>query len=135
MSDTLIVLLSIGYFLATVSLIAALIFLIVVAVELRRGINALKEFINSTKSKLDPAIFEAEKVIHGVKASVDDVNEVTRKVKELSQAVEKLTFLMSEVVNAAQRIKSSVSLKSSALKTALGVATNVFLEHLKKGGK
>ncbi|WP_353684176.1 DUF948 domain-containing protein [Thermodesulfovibrio sp. 3907-1M] len=135
MSDTLIVLLSIGYFLATVSLIAALIFLIVVAVELRRGISALKEFINSTKSKLDPAIFETEKVIQGVRASVDDVNEVTRKVKELSQAVEKLTFLMSEVVNAVERIKSSVSLRSSALKTALSVATNVFLENLKKGGK
>ncbi len=135
MSDTLIVLLSIGYFLATLSLIAALIFLIVVAVELRRGINALKEFIDSTKSKLDPAIFEAEKVIQGVRSSVDDVNEVTRKVKELSQAVEKVSFLMSEVVNAVERIKSSVSLRSSALKTALSVAVNVFLEHLKKGGK
>ncbi|GAB5046809.1 DUF948 domain-containing protein [Thermodesulfovibrio sp. TK110] len=135
MSDTLIVLLSIGYFLATLSLIAALIFLIVVAVELRRGINALKEFIDSTKSKLDPAIFEAEKVIQGVRLSVDDVNEVTRKVKELSQAVEKVSFLMSEVVNAVERIKSSVSLRSSALKTALSVAVNVFLEHLKKGGK
>lgn len=135
MSDTWIIILSIGYFLATLSLIAALIFLIVVAVELRRGINAFKEFLNTIKTKLDPTIHETEKVIEGVKSSIDDVNDVTQKVRELASTVEKLTFIISEIVTTADKIKSSLSLKSNALKTAIMVAGNVFLENLKKGGK
>ncbi len=135
MSETWIIILSIGYFLATLSLIAALIFLIVVAVELRRGINAFKEFLNTTKTKLDPAIHETERVIEGVKASVDDVNDVTQKVRELATTVEKLTIIISELVRTTDKVKSSLSLKSNALKTAVTVAANVFLENLKKGGK
>lgn len=135
MSETWIIILSIGYFLATLSLIAALIFLIVVAVELRRGINAFKEFLNTTKTKLDPAIHETERVIEGVKASVDDVNDVTQKVRELATTIEKLTLIISELVRTTDKVKSSLSLKSNALKTAVTVAANVFLENLKKGGK
>lgn len=135
MSETWIIILSIGYFLATLSLIAALIFLIVVAVELRRGINAFKDFLNTTKTKLDPAIQETERVIEGVKASVDDVNDVTQKVRELATTIEKLTFIISELVRTTDKVKSSLSLKSNALKTAVTVAANVFLENLKKGGK
>jgi len=135
MSETWIVLLSIGYFLATLSLIAALIFLIVVAVELRRGINAFKEFLNSTRTKLEPAISEAEQTIHGIKSSIDDVNEVTEKVRLLSETVERLILIVSEIVDTVDKVKSSVYLRGSALKTALGVAFSVFLENLKKGGK
>ncbi|ACI22034.1 MULTISPECIES: DUF948 domain-containing protein [Thermodesulfovibrio] len=135
MNETWIIILSIGYFLATLSLIAALIFLIVVAIELRRGINAFKEFLNVTKTKLDPTINEAEKVIHGVRESVEDVNEVTYKIRELSKTVEKLNFIVSELVTTVEKVKSSLSLKSSALKTAITVAANVFLENIKKGGK
>ncbi|MCX7988715.1 MAG: DUF948 domain-containing protein [Thermodesulfovibrio sp.] len=135
MSETWVIILSIGYFLATLSLIAALIFLIVVAVELRRGINAFKEFLNTTKTKLDPAIYETEKVIEGIKSSVDDVNEVTEKVKELAGVVERLTFIISELVVTVDKVKNSLSIKSSALKTAVSVAASVFLENLKKGGK
>ncbi|MCS7215812.1 MAG: DUF948 domain-containing protein [Thermodesulfovibrio sp.] len=135
MNETWIIILSIGYFLATLSLIAALIFLIVLAIELRRGINAFKEFLESTKTKLDPAINEAEKVIHGIRGSVEDVNEVTYKIRELSTNVEKLTFIVSELVLIVEKVKNSLSLKSSALKTAVTVAANVFLENIKKGGK
>lgn len=135
MNETLIVLLSIGYFLATLSLIAALIFLIVVAIELRRGINVFKEFINSTKTRLDPAITDALETIQGVKKSIQDVNEVTEKVRILSEVVERLILIVSELVNTVEKLKSSISLKSSALKTAISVAANVFLENLKKGGK
>jgi len=135
MNETWIIILSIGYFLATLSLIAALIFLIVVAIELRRGINTFKEFLNVTKTKLDPTINEAEKVIHGVRESVEDVNEVTYKIRELSKTVERLNFIVSELVTTVEKVKSSLSLKSSALKTAITVAANVFLENIKKGGK
>lgn len=135
MNETLIVLLSIGYFLATLSLIAAVIFFIVVAVELRRGINVLKEFISSTESKLDPALLDAQKAIEGVKKSIEDINDVTEKVRMLSLTVEKLILIVSEMVNAVEKAKTSLSLKSSALKTALKVAASVFIENLKKGGK
>jgi len=135
MSETWIIILSIGYFLATLSLISALIFLILVAIELRRGINSFKEFLNATKLRLDPAILEAEKVIQGVKFSVDDVNEVTERVRELSKTVEKLNIIISELVNTVDKVKNSITLRSSALKTAVTVAANVFLENLKKGGK
>lgn len=135
MNETWIIILSIGYFLATLSLIAALIFLIVVAIELRRGINAFKEILNATKTKLEPIINEAEKVIHGVRESVEDMNKVTYKIRELSETVEKLIFIVSEVVTTIEKVKSSLSLKSSALKTAISVAANVFLENIKKGGK
>lgn len=135
MSETWIIILSIGYFLATLSLIAALIFLIIAAVELRRGVNAIKEFLNTTQAKLEPSICEAEKVIRGVKSSVEDVNEVTVKVRELAGTIEKLTFLMSEIVALAENVKNSLSIRRNALKTAISVATNVFIENLKKGGK
>lgn len=135
MNETWIVLLSIGYFLATLSLIAAVVFLIVVSVELRRGINALKDFLNSTKSKLDPAIKETEKTIQGVRISIEDINEVTGKLRLLSETFEKLVLIASEVVSTLDKMKSSLSLKGSALKTAISVAASVFLENLKKGGK
>lgn len=135
MSDTWIIILSIGYFLATLSLIGALIFLIVVAVELRRGINAFKEFLNTTKTRLEPAIHETERVIEGVKSSVEDINEVTEKVKELAGTVEKLTFIVSELIATVERMKNSVNIKGNALKTAITVAASVFFENLKKGGK
>lgn len=135
MSETWVIILSIGYFLATLSLIAALIFLIVVAIELRRGINALKEFLNTTNKKLDPAIQKTEEVIEGVKLSVDDINEVTEKVRELAGTVEKLNIIISEVVTTANKVKSSLNIKGNALKTAVSVAASVFLENLKKGGK
>lgn len=135
MSETWIIILSIGYFLATLSLIGALIFLIVVAVELRRGINAFKEFLNTTKTRLEPAIHETERVIEGVKSSVEDINEVTEKVKELAGTVEKLTFIVSELIATVERMKNSVNIKGNALKTAITVAASVFFENLKKGGK
>lgn len=90
MSETLVILLSIGYFLATLSLIAAVIFLIVVVVELRRGINAFKEFLISTKIKLEPAIDDAHASIKGIRSSIDNVNEVTEKIRLLSETVENL---------------------------------------------
>ncbi|MEN2994280.1 MAG: DUF948 domain-containing protein [Thermodesulfovibrio sp.] len=135
MNETWIIILSIGYFLATLSLIAALIFLIVVAIELRRGINIFKEFLDNTRVKLDPTINEAEKVISGVRQSVEDVNEVTYKIRELSKTVERLNFVVSEVVESIEKLKGSISLRSNALKTALKVAAEVFLENIKKGGK
>lgn len=135
MNETLIVLLSIGYFLATLSLIAAVVFLIVVSVELRRGINVLKDFLNSTKSRLDPAITETEKAIKGIRVSIEDINEVTGKMRLLSETIERLGLIVSEVVGSLDKLKSSLSLKSSALKTAISVAASVFLENLKKGGK
>lgn len=135
MNETLVVLLSIGYFLATLSLVAAVVFLIVVSVELRRGINALKDFLNSTQSKLDPTIAETEKVIQRVRISVEDINEVTGKFRLLSETLEKLVLIASEVVSTLDKVKSSISLKGSALKTAISVAASVFLENLKKGGK
>lgn len=135
MSETWIIILSIGYFLATLSLIAALIFLIVAAVELRRGVNAIKEFLNTTQTKLEPSILEAEKVIRGVKSSVEDVNDVTLKVRELAGTIEKLTFIMAEIIVLAENVKNSLSIRKNALKTAISVATNVFIENLKKGGK
>lgn len=136
MNETLIVLLSIGYFLATLSLIAAVVFLIVVSVELRRGINSLKDFINSTKSKLDPAIGETEKAIQGVRISIEDINEVTGKIRLFSDTIEKLVLIASEAVNSLDKMKNSISLKGTALKTAISVAVSVFLENLiKKGGK
>lgn len=135
MSETWIIILSIGYFLATLSLIGALIFLIVVAVELRRGINAFKEFLNTTKTRLEPTIQETERVIEGVKSSVEDINEVTERVKELGGTVEKLTFIVSELIATVERMKNSVNIKGNALKTAITVAASVFFENLKKGGK
>ncbi|MEJ5226411.1 DUF948 domain-containing protein [Thermodesulfovibrio sp.] len=135
MSETWIIILSIGYFLATLSLIGALIFLIVVAVELRRGINAFKEFLNTTKTRLEPAIHETERVIEGVKSSVEDINKVTEKVKELGGTVEKLTFIVSELIATVEKMKNSVNIKGNALKTAITVAASVFFENLKKGGK
>lgn len=135
MSETWIIILSIGYFLATLSLIAALIFLIVVAVELRRGINAFKEFLNTIKTRIEPAIHETEKVIEGVKSSVDDINVVTEKVKELGGMVERLTAIISELIATIYTVKSSINIKGNALKTALNVAASVFFENLKKGGK
>lgn len=135
MSETWVIILSIGYFLATLSLIAALIFLIIVAIELRRGIHALKEFLNTTNKKLDPAIQKTEKVIERVKLSVDDINEVTEKVRELAGTVEKLKIIISEVVTTVNKVKSSLNIKGNALKTAVSVAASVFLENLKKGGK
>ncbi|WP_297211538.1 MULTISPECIES: DUF948 domain-containing protein [Thermodesulfovibrio] len=135
MSETWIIILSIGYFLATLSLIGALIFLIVVAVELRRGINAFKEFLNTTKTRLEPAIHETERVIEGVKSSVEDINKVTEKVKELGGTIEKLTFIVSELIATVERMKNSVNIKGNALKTAITVAASVFFENLKKGGK
>lgn len=135
MNETLIIVLSIGYFLATLSLIAALVFLIIVAVELRRGINAFKEFINGLKIKLEPALNEAERVIQGVKSSVDDVNQLTDKVRELSKVIEKLTILFSEFISTFDSLKSTLNIRGNALKTAISVAVSVFLENLKKGGK
>ncbi|MEN2985536.1 MAG: DUF948 domain-containing protein [Thermodesulfovibrionaceae bacterium] len=135
MSETLLVLLSIGYFLATVSLVAALVFFIVVAIELRRGVSSFKEFINTTKTKLDPTISETEKVIQGIKISVDDINQVTERIRTLSETVDRLIVIAEELIESLQKLKSSISVRSSALKTAIAVATQVFLENLKKGGK
>ncbi|HHW19994.1 hypothetical protein [Thermodesulfovibrio thiophilus] len=132
MSETLVILLSIGYFLATLSLIAAVIFLIVVAVELRRGINAFKEFLISTKIKLEPAIDDAHASIKGIRSSIDNVNEVTEKIRLLSETVEKFILIVSEFISTFDKVKSAVSLKRSALKTAIRVATSVFIENLKK---
>ncbi|MCS7203487.1 MAG: DUF948 domain-containing protein [Thermodesulfovibrio sp.] len=135
MSETLLVLLSIGYFLATVSLVAALVFFIVVAIELRKGVSSFKEFINTTKTKLDPTISETEKVIQGIKISVDDINQVTERIRTLSETVDRLIVIAEELIESLQKLKSSISVRSSALKTAIAVATQVFLENLKKGGK
>ncbi|WP_028844103.1 hypothetical protein [Thermodesulfovibrio thiophilus] len=132
MSETLVILLSIGYFLATLSLIAAVIFLIVVVVELRRGINAFKEFLISTKIKLEPAIDDAHASIKGIRSSIDNVNEVTEKIRLLSETVEKFILIVSEFISTFDKVKSAVSLKRSALKTAIRVAASVFIENLKK---
>lgn len=132
MSETLVILLSIGYFLATLSLIAAVIFLIVVVVEFRRGINAFKEFLISTKIKLEPAIDDAHASIKGIRSSIDNVNEVTEKIRLLSETVEKFILIVSEFISTFDKVKSAVSLKRSALKTAIRVAASVFIENLKK---
>jgi len=132
MSETLVILLSIGYFLATLSLIAAVIFLIVVVVELRRGINAFKEFLISTKIKLEPVLDEAHESIKGVRSCIDNVNEVTEKTRLLSETVEKFILIVSEFISTFDKVKSAVSLKRSALKTAIRVAASVFIENLKK---
>jgi hypothetical protein len=107
----------------------------VVAVELRRGINSFKEFLKETKTKLDPAIYESTKVIEGVKSSVNDVNEVTQKVRELAGVMEKLIVIISELIFSVDKFKSSLSIRSNALKTAISVAASVFLENIKKGGR
>lgn len=135
MNETWIIILSIGYFIATLSLIAAIVFLIVVAIELRRGVNAFKELLNFTKSRLEPTIAETERVMKGVKATVDDINEVSLRVRELSKTVEQLTTIVLELISMVERAKGSLAVRGNALRAALAVAANVFLENLKKGGK
>lgn len=135
MNETLIIILSIGYFLATVSLVAALVFFIIVAVELRRAVNAFKEFINTTKTRIEPTIIEIERIMQGVKNSVNDINQVTEKVRILSETVIQLIVIVEGLIESLQKLKNSISLRSSAFKTAISVATQVFLENLKKGGK
>jgi uncharacterized protein YoxC len=126
----------------TLSIVIATVFLILVLIELRTAIKALKEFLQMTESTLKPTIEEFQAYLRVAKHVTEDVNTISEDVKvfsgslrEIGENVRGVSRSMKFISALVEAQGSIAAIKISGLRAGIRAASQVVLENLLRGKK
>ena len=112
--------------LITLAIIVTVIIFIMVMLELRKAIRALKELVKTTENSLKPTVAELQETLKSVKVLADSTIEITEDMKIFSGAlkdagksVKHVSGDVERVVNLVEGITSLASLETSSLKAGI----------------
>jgi uncharacterized protein YoxC len=118
--------------LITLAIIVTVIIFIMVMLELRKAIRALKELVKTTENSLKPTVAELQETLKSVKVLADSTIEITEDMKIFSGAlkdagksVKHVSGDVERVVNLVEGITSLASLETSSLKAGIKAGLRV----------
>jgi uncharacterized protein YoxC len=123
--------------LITLAILAVTVFFILVLVELRTAIKALKEFLQTTESTLKPTLLEFQEYLKVARSVTENVNTVTEDVRVLSGSVREIGENVRGVSRGMKLIGDLVegqgsiaAMKVAGLRAGIRAASQVVLENL-----
>jgi uncharacterized protein YoxC len=121
----------------TLSIVVSTVFFILVLIELRTAIKALKDFLRVTESTLKPTLEEFREYLKVAKDVTEDVSTVTEDIKVLSGSVREIgenarnvSRVMRYVGYLIDEQGSIAAMKVSALRAGIKAATQIVIKSL-----
>lgn len=131
--QTLIVILSIGFFIIALGFLTAAGFLIYASVEIRRAANAFNEFLKNTETRLNPVLGEAEQSLKSLRKVSDDIGTATENVKNFSAAMHDIVDNIRAISGIVSDVRQGVSLRALGVKAGIKAAMDVLIKQVKEG--
>jgi uncharacterized protein YoxC len=127
-----LIILSIGFFIVTVTFLAAAIFLIYVAVEIKKSAAAIREFLNRTDERIKPVLADAEQVIKNLKGISSDVGTVTENVRNFSGVVSEIATNLKVLSSMLSGLSEGLSVRALGIKAGIKTALEVLIKQIKE---
>jgi len=123
-----------------VAVAATAFFLILLLVELRRTVQALRDSLKTTEESTKTTLEELQQTLKSLRYISDNIKAVTDDVKTFSGAVKDVGQDISHMSHLVEDVASSTLIKASGLKVVVKAAFGVLLHNLfnsfcKKGDK
>ncbi len=130
-SQPFLVILTGGLFVMIIVLLAAIFFLIFVALEVRKVVAGAKDFLKAAEEKMTPALVEAEQALKNIKRISDDVATVSGEARNLSSALSDIVTNVNALSLLVTEVREGLSLRVLGLKAGVGTAVDVFMKQIK----
>lgn len=127
-----LIILSIGFFIVTVTFLASAIFLMYVAVEIKRSATAIKEFLNRTEERMKPVLDDAEQVIKNLKGISSDVGTVTENVRNFSAVISEISANLKVLSSMISGASEGLSVRALGIKAGIKTALEVLIKQIKE---
>jgi len=128
----LIVVISAGFFILSLCIIATLCLLIYAIFETRKAVVALNSSLKSTQERLNPIVNEAEQLLRGVRRITDDAGAVTCMARNIAEAGSEVVINLKAFSSLINDVGEGLSLKAFGLKAGVTTAINVLINQLKE---
>jgi len=123
--------------LITLAILVATVFFILVLIELRKTMKALKEFLQMTENTLKPTLEElqeylkvAKDVTENVNTVAEDVRVFSGSVREIGENVRGVSRGMKTLSDLVGEQSSTVAMKVSGLRAGIRAASQIVFENL-----
>ncbi len=135
MDQSLVIIISIVSAIGIIVFLTAVVFIVYVAIELRKAAATLNSFLKMAEDKMAPVLEEAEQSLKNIKKISDDVATVTASVKTISFALSDTAQNIRNLSNIVEEVRKGVSLRVLGLKTGIKTALNVLIQEISKKQK
>jgi uncharacterized protein YoxC len=115
----------------TCGIVVLVVVLVMVLVELKTCIGALRELVKTTEDSLKPTANEVQQTLKSLRNATDNVTAVAEDLRTISGSIR---VIGENVKNLSQCITSSTALEVSGLKAGLEVGLGVLLRNLFRKG-
>jgi len=121
--------------LITLAFLVAVVFFIIVMVELRQTIRALKAFLNMTELTLKPSLEELQKNLQSTRAMTENVSALTEDIKvfsgslrEMGENVNQISRTVRGVAGLMDEQTLAATMKYSAFKAGVRAASEILFK-------
>lgn len=122
MSDTMLIFISLGFFILVIGILAAIGFLIYTIMEIRRLAVSMEDFLKRTEEHTIPVLMETEQTLRSLRKISDDVGSVTEDVKDISSAAQELAVSLRALGLLANAVGLGASTRVSGVKAGIRAA-------------
>ncbi len=126
-----VVLLSIGFFVVLIAFIAAFVFLVYTATQLKKMAICLNDFCRTTDERLRPVLEETEKTMKSIRNVSDNIGAVTEDIREVSEAATDVAANIRAVSMIIGDMRDQVSLRAQGIRAGVQAALGALMKHQK----
>lgn len=130
MSETWVVLISLGFIVLLLAFCAVLGILFFAYLELKKTTSAIRLFLKNIEETVLPAFTEASATLRSIRNVSDDINQVTSNAKSISSLLQHIISNLRATTNIVEAVKTDASSYTKAFKTALSTALTVLIAQI-----
>ncbi|MCX8030589.1 MAG: DUF948 domain-containing protein [Thermodesulfovibrionales bacterium] len=131
-NQTLLIIISAGFFVIILIFLLAIGFLIYAILELKKISQNLKTFFIQTEERLNPVLSETELTLKSIRKVTDDLGEVSGSIKEVSKSINEITTNLNTLSLLINELRVSILKRTLALRVGFREALTTFIKQLKE---
>ncbi|HMK43275.1 MAG TPA: DUF948 domain-containing protein [Dissulfurispiraceae bacterium] len=132
-SNSWLIIMSICFFIMTLTFVAVIVFILFAAIELRKASIALREFLGRTEEKMQPLLQQSESTLASLRKVSEDVRGVSGNVRLVSDSVAEFGANIRAANALLGEVQNAVTCRASGLRAGLSTALSVFMGQLRSG--
>ncbi|HTZ18255.1 MAG TPA: DUF948 domain-containing protein [Dissulfurispiraceae bacterium] len=126
-----VALLSIGFFIVVIVVVAAFVFFVYTATQLKKMAVRLDDFCRTTDERLKPVLEETEKTMKSIRVISDNIGAVTGDIREVTGAAADVADNIRAVSMIVTDVREQVSLRTHGIMAGIQAALGVLMKHQK----
>jgi uncharacterized protein YoxC len=126
-SNSWLIILSICFFIMTLTFVAVIVFILFAAIELRKASVSLRQFLARTEEKMQPVLEQAELALASLRRVSEDVKGVSGNVRNVSDSVNEFAGNIRAANALLGEIQNALTIRASGLRAGLSTALAVFM--------